>query len=117
MHHVVSDGWSIGVLIRDLGALYTAHHHGRPDPLPPLPIQYADYATWQHHWLTNDTLERQEDYWRTTLTDAPTLLNLPTDRPRPTEQDHHGDHLPITIDTHLTTALKTLTPTTAAPST
>ncbi|WP_168222430.1 non-ribosomal peptide synthetase [Micromonospora sp. HM134] len=109
MHHVVSDGWSVGVLIRDLGALYAARHDGRPDPLPPLPIQYADYATWQHQWLTDDTLKHQENYWRTTLTNTPTLLPLPTDRPRPPEQDHHGNHLPITIDTDLTTALKTLT--------
>ncbi|WP_175439954.1 non-ribosomal peptide synthetase [Micromonospora nigra] len=109
MHHIVSDGWSIGVLVRDLGALYTAHHHGRPDPLPPLPVQYADYAAWQRQWLTDDTLTRQETHWRHTLANAPTLLDLPTDRPRPTEQDHHGAHLPITLDPHLTTALKTLT--------
>ncbi|MDT0528003.1 amino acid adenylation domain-containing protein [Micromonospora sp. DSM 115977] len=109
MHHVVSDGWSIGVLTRELGVLYTAHHHGEPDPLPPLPVQYADYAAWQRQWLTDGTLQRQENHWRHTLTNAPTLLHLPTDRPRPTEQDHHGAHLPITLDPHLTTALKTLT--------
>ncbi|WP_433385475.1 amino acid adenylation domain-containing protein [Micromonospora sp. KLBMP9576] len=109
MHHIVSDGWSIGVLTRELGTLYTAHHEGRPDPLPPLPIQYADYAAWQRRWLTDGTAQRQETHWRHTLTNAPTLLPLPTDRPRPTEQNHHGNHLPITIDTHLTTTLKTLT--------
>ncbi|MEV4846471.1 condensation domain-containing protein, partial [Micromonospora matsumotoense] len=109
MHHIVSDGWSLGILTRELGVLYAAHHDGRPDPLPPLPIQYADYATWQRHWLTNGTLTHQENYWRTHLTDAPTLLHLPTDRPRPPEQDHHGAHLPITIDPDLTTHLKTLT--------
>ncbi|SCL70623.1 non-ribosomal peptide synthetase [Micromonospora peucetia] len=109
MHHVVSDGWSIGILTRELGALYTAFHHGQPDPLPPLPVQYADYAAWQRHWLTDGTLTRQETHWREVLANAPTLLELPTDRPRPTEQNHHGNHLPITLDTHLTTALKTLT--------
>ncbi|MEH0975355.1 condensation domain-containing protein, partial [Micromonospora sp. CPCC 205546] len=91
------------------GVLYAAHHHGHPDPLPPLPVQYADYAAWQRQWLTDGTAQRQETHWRHTLADAPTLLDLPTDRPRPTEQDHHGAHLPITIDTQLTTALKTLT--------
>ncbi|MEW2378725.1 amino acid adenylation domain-containing protein [Micromonospora sp. NPDC047812] len=109
MHHIVSDGWSLGILTRELGVLYAAHHHGRPDPLPPLPVQYADYAAWQRRWLTDGTLQRQENHWRQTLADAPTLLELPTDRPRPTEQDHHGAHLPVTLDTHLTTALKTLT--------
>ncbi|MEU6073736.1 amino acid adenylation domain-containing protein [Micromonospora sp. NPDC047074] len=109
MHHIVSDGWSLGILTRELGVLYAAHHEGRPDPLPPLPVQYADYAAWQHQWLTDGTLHRQETHWRQVLTDAPTLLDLPTDRPRPTEQDHHGAYLPITIDPELTTALKTLT--------
>ncbi|MER7419569.1 condensation domain-containing protein, partial [Micromonospora peucetia] len=68
MHHIVSDGWSLGILTRELGALYTAFHHGRPDPLPPLPVQYADYAAWQRHWLTDGTLTRQETHWRNTLT-------------------------------------------------
>ncbi|KAB1159166.1 non-ribosomal peptide synthetase, partial [Micromonospora sp. AMSO12t] len=93
MHHIVSDGWSLGVLTRELGVLYAAFHEGRPDPLPPLPVQYADYAAWQRQWLTDGTLQRQETHWRHTLADAPTLLELPTDRPRPTEQNHHGAHL------------------------
>ncbi|MFI7516425.1 condensation domain-containing protein, partial [Micromonospora echinofusca] len=56
MHHIVSDGWSLGILTRELGVLYAAFHEGRPDPLPPLPVQYADYAAWQHQWLTDGTL-------------------------------------------------------------
>ncbi|MFG1780661.1 condensation domain-containing protein, partial [Micromonospora sp. NPDC049048] len=79
MHHIVSDGWSLGILTRELGALYAAYHAGRPDPLPPLPVQYADYAAWQRQWLTDGTLQRQETHWRHTLANAPTLLDLPTD--------------------------------------
>ncbi|MBO4210980.1 condensation domain-containing protein, partial [Micromonospora echinofusca] len=89
--------------------LYTAFHNGQPNPLPPLPVQYADYATWQRQWLTDGTLTRQETYWRQTLHNAPTLLELPTDRPRPTEQDHHGAQLALSFDATLTSALKALT--------
>ncbi|MFG1951982.1 amino acid adenylation domain-containing protein [Micromonospora sp. NPDC048830] len=109
MHHIAADGWSMGVLTRDLSTLYTAFHQHQPNPLPPLAVQYADYATWQRQWLTDTTLTRQKTYWRHTLTDAPTLLELPTDRPRPAEQDHHGALLPVDLDTDLTAALHTLT--------
>ncbi|GAB2934280.1 hypothetical protein GCM10027280_22590 [Micromonospora polyrhachis] len=109
MHHIVSDGWSMSVLTHELGARYTANRDGRPDPLPPLPLQYADYAAWQRQWLTGDTLARQETYWRQTLTGAPTLLELPTDRPRPPEQDHHGARITVELDADLTAGLKDLT--------
>ncbi|MFD1319760.1 amino acid adenylation domain-containing protein [Micromonospora sonneratiae] len=108
MHHIISDGWSIGILTRELSTLYTTHHHDLPNPLPPLPIQYADYATWQRQWLTGNTLTTQETYWRNTLTNAPTLLELPTDRPRPTEQDHHGAQLAVNFGADLTAGLRNL---------
>jgi amino acid adenylation domain-containing protein len=82
LHHVVSDGWSRGVFTRELSALYGAAAAGRPSPLPPLPVQYADFAVWQRAWLAAGTLERQLAWWRERLDGAPPLLELPTDRPR-----------------------------------
>ncbi len=82
LHHVVSDGWSRGVFTRELSALYGAAAAGRPSPLAPLPVQYADFAVWQRAWLAAGTLERQLAWWRERLAGAPPLLELPTDRPR-----------------------------------
>ena len=82
LHHIVGDGWSQDVLVRDLSALYTAASEGREAALPPLPIQYADFAAWQRRWLTGEVLEQQLGYWRRRLDGAPPLLELPTDRPR-----------------------------------
>lgn len=90
MHHIISDGWSIGVMIQELGALYDAYTKGHENPLPPLPITYADYAHWQREWLQGAELERQTQYWKKQLAGLPPLLELPTDRPRPAEQTHHG---------------------------
>ncbi|MEA2694984.1 MAG: hypothetical protein QOJ16_4371, partial [Acidobacteriota bacterium] len=81
-HHIISDGWSMGVLIRELGALYTAFHAGRLSPLPELGLQYADFAVWQREWLAGGELEVQLEYWRARLAGAPELLELPLDRPR-----------------------------------
>ncbi|HEV7515307.1 MAG TPA: amino acid adenylation domain-containing protein, partial [Thermoanaerobaculia bacterium] len=84
-HHIVSDGWSMGVLVRELGALYSAFHGRRPSPLPEPTLQYADFAVWQREWLTDGELEAQLDYWRSRLATAPKppeLLALPLDRPR-----------------------------------
>uniref|UniRef100_UPI0036DB19C0 condensation domain-containing protein n=1 Tax=Photorhabdus sp. RM322S TaxID=3342825 RepID=UPI0036DB19C0 len=89
-HHIVSDGWSVTILIQELNALYTAFLAGQPNPLPPLTIQYPDYAAWQHQWLSAEYTQAQSDYWRTVLADAPVLLDLPTDRPRPPEQSFVG---------------------------
>ena len=86
MHHIVSDGWSMGVLIREIGALYTAYVQDRPSPLPELAVQYADYALWQREWLRGEVLERQVAYWKEQLSGAPAALDLPTDRPRPAVQ-------------------------------
>ncbi|WP_269462705.1 non-ribosomal peptide synthetase [Serratia marcescens] len=105
-HHIVSDGWSTGILLRDLGALYGALRRGDADPLPPLPLQYADYAAWQRRYLTPERLAAQAQYWRETLSGAPALLTLPTDRPRPTVQSFSGGEVPIAIDAELTQALR-----------
>ncbi|QTL38237.1 amino acid adenylation domain-containing protein [Xenorhabdus budapestensis] len=107
-HHIVSDGWSVNVLIQELSTLYTAFLDGQPDPLAPLAIQYPDYAVWQRQWLSADRIQVQSDYWRTMLADAPVLLDLPTDRPRPSEQSFAGHVLPINLDAELTSALKRL---------
>jgi amino acid adenylation domain-containing protein len=84
MHHAVSDGWSTGILLRELFALYDALAAGRPSPLAPLPVRYADYAAWQREWLSGAELDRQVTYWRGALAGAPALLELPADRPRRT---------------------------------
>src|SRR6266487_832295 len=81
-HHVVFDEWSAGILRRELGLLYDAFRAGRPDPLPPLPVQYADFAIWQRQWLAGEVLDAQLAYWRRQLAGVP-VLDLPTDRPRP----------------------------------
>ena len=83
MHHVVTDGWSMGVFFGELWTLYGAFLEGRPSPLPELPIQYADYAVWQRKQLTGEALEAQLAFWREALDGAPPLLELPIDRPRP----------------------------------
>ncbi|HET7228765.1 MAG TPA: amino acid adenylation domain-containing protein, partial [Longimicrobium sp.] len=83
LHHIVSDGWSTGVLVRELSALYTAFSRGEPSPLAELPLQYADYAAWQRARLSGPILDAQLEWWRETLRDAPPLLEIPTDHPRP----------------------------------
>ena len=105
-HHIVSDGWSTGILLRELGALYGALRRGDADPLPPLTLQYPDYAAWQRRYLTPERLAAQAQYWRETLIGAPALLTLPTDRPRPTVQSFSGGEVPIAIDAELTQALR-----------
>ena len=81
-HHIISDGWSMGILVRELGALYPAFHEGRPSPLPEPALQYADFAVWQREGLAGGELEIQLGYWRSRLAGAPELLELPLDRPR-----------------------------------
>ncbi|MET0399178.1 MAG: amino acid adenylation domain-containing protein, partial [Longimicrobiaceae bacterium] len=82
MHHVVSDGWSMDVLVREVSALYAAFGRGRPSPLPELPVQYADFAVWQREWLAGGVLDKQVGFWKDALAGAPPLLEIPTDRPR-----------------------------------
>ncbi|WP_331023625.1 amino acid adenylation domain-containing protein [Longimicrobium sp.] len=108
MHHIVSDGWSMGVLHRELGALYAAFIRGEPDPLPPLPVQYADYAAWHRRVVEGEVLQRQAEYWRETLAGAPELLELPTSHARPVKQDFTGASVDVELDEALATALRTL---------
>ena len=105
-HHIVSDGWSMGVFTRELGALYEAFASGKADPLPALDIQYPDYAAWQRAWLSGERLEAQSAYWRENLVGAPERLELPTDRPRPTEQSFAGGFVGLHLDGELTRGLK-----------
>lgn len=105
MHHIISDGWSLTVLTRELVAIYEAEIHGRPNPLSPLPIQYADYAAWQHQWLTSHWLEAQIEYWRVKLAGLPPLLELFTDHPRPAVEGHHGAIHTFSIDPRLSPIL------------
>ena len=108
MHHIVSDGWSMGVFARELGALYESYRAGGDDPLEPLGVQYADYAMWQRRWLSGEVLEAQSAYWSEQLHGAPALLELPTDYRRPAQQDHAGDHVVVEFDAELTAQLKSL---------
>ncbi|KAF9292219.1 hypothetical protein BGZ68_009810, partial [Mortierella alpina] len=107
-HHIVSDGWSFGILIRELNELYKAYCEGLPNPLPSLTIQYPDYAAWQRCWLGEGRLQGQSTYWRKTLAGAPVSIELPTDRPRPLQQSFAGASVPIHLDAQVTRALKAL---------
>ncbi|WP_032620075.1 condensation domain-containing protein, partial [Pseudomonas syringae] len=112
-HHIVSDGWSMGVLTRELGLLYEAAiqqpaAHGQSLPLPPLAVQYVDYAAWQRQWLSGEVLDAQRRYWRETLSGAPLLLELPTDHKRPAAQDYRGGFVPLVFDRALTARLRVL---------
>ncbi|WP_244967360.1 non-ribosomal peptide synthetase [Streptomyces cacaoi] len=91
MHHSVSDGWSVGVFVRDTTALYEAFSAGRPDPLEPLPVQYADYAHWQRTWLDGEVRSRQLGYWTEQLAGVDPTLSLPADRDRPATKTYNGD--------------------------
>ncbi|MEG3925207.1 MULTISPECIES: amino acid adenylation domain-containing protein [unclassified Microcoleus] len=107
MHHIVSDGWSIGVLIQELGALYTAFASEKPSPLPALSIQYADFAKWQREWLQGEVLETQLAYWRQQLNGI-SMLNLSADRPRPAIQSYRGKRQFLQLPKQLSEALETL---------
>jgi amino acid adenylation domain-containing protein len=90
MHHIASDGWSVGLLVREVSALYRAFAAGLPSPLPPLPVQYADFAIWQRRWLAGGTLAAETAWWRERLAGIPDGLDLPADRPRPAAQSFRG---------------------------
>jgi amino acid adenylation domain-containing protein/natural product biosynthesis luciferase-like monooxygenase protein len=108
VHHIVSDGGSLGIMAREIGVVYGALREGRSNPLPELPIQYVDYAGWQREWLKGEWLERQRGFWRETLAGAPVLLELPTDRPRPEWQSFAGGYVPIAFEGQLTDELRRL---------
>ena len=105
MHHIISDGWSLGVLITEAGALYDAFTHARPSPLPELTVQYADFAVWQREWLQGDVLQAQLDYWEKQLGGVPTL-ELATDRPRPSTLSHRGAEIVRIFPKELVTGLR-----------
>jgi len=107
MHHIVSDGWSIGVLIREVAALYEAFTHAQPSPLPEPAIQYADFAAWQRLWLQGEVLEAQLSYWKGQLAGVSTL-DLPTDRPRPASSRGRGDTRTLDLPAALVDGLRAL---------
>ncbi|MEG4425925.1 MULTISPECIES: amino acid adenylation domain-containing protein [unclassified Microcoleus] len=108
LHHIIFDGWSIGVFLQELAALYEAFLIGKPSPLPELSIQYADFAIWQREWLAGDRLQTQLNYWKKQLSGAPPLLELPADRPRPPAQTYRGAKESFLIPRTLASALKKL---------
>ncbi|HEU5459810.1 MAG TPA: condensation domain-containing protein, partial [Pyrinomonadaceae bacterium] len=108
MHHIVSDGWSRGIVVREIAALYEAFCANRPSPLPELPIQYADYAVWQKEFLTGEVFDSHLSYWTQTLHDAPPVLNLPTDHPRPPVQTFNGASEPFQFPDGLSEKLQQL---------
>src|SRR6185369_8656794 len=111
MHHMASDGWSIGVLVREVTALYAAFSEdpeGRTSPLPELPVQYADFAVWQQSWLQGEVLDGEIAFWRRQLSDLPPLLELPTDRPRPGVQSFRGTLHEVRMPLELTRRMNAL---------
>jgi hypothetical protein len=108
MHHIVSDGWSMGVLVKELSVLYGAFLRGADDPLPELKLQYADYAVWQRKWIEGEILRQQAEYWNTVLVGAPALLELATDHPRPAQQEYAGELVQMRLEEKLTGGLREL---------
>ncbi|MEZ4868987.1 MAG: condensation domain-containing protein [Caldilineaceae bacterium] len=108
IHHIIADGWSMGVFGQELVTLYSALAKGKASPLPPLPIQYADYALWQRQWLNDGALAEQSAYWHAQLGGALPVLNLPTDRPRPPQQTFQGRRHAFALPQPLTQALNAL---------
>ncbi|MFL6966766.1 non-ribosomal peptide synthase/polyketide synthase [Pseudomonas alvandae] len=108
LHHIVSDGWSLQVMVDDLMSLYSAFVQGQQAHLPPLAVQYADYAVWQRQWMADGERDRQLAYWSGQLGGEQPLLELPTDHPRPAQQSLRGARLPIVLDAALSAGLKAL---------
>lgn len=107
-HHIIFDGWSRSLLLRELGLVYTALQQGQDPSLPELTWGYSDYTRWQWDWMSGEEPAAHADYWTTALAGAPAVLSLPADRPRPPEQDFRGDRVPVTVDEDLTRALRRL---------
>ncbi|MEL6813705.1 MAG: amino acid adenylation domain-containing protein [Cyanobacteria bacterium J06598_3] len=108
MHHIISDGWSIGVLVKEVFSLYHALQTNSPSPLQPLPLQYPDFANWQREWLQGEVLDTQLSYWQQQMEGAPPLLELPSDRPRPPVHQFQGQSCSFEVPANLTAQLKTL---------
>jgi amino acid adenylation domain-containing protein len=108
LHHIVGDGWSMAVLVREVGALYPAFRQGLPSPLPALAVQYADFALWQRQWLSGEVLESEIAVWRARLAGAPPALDLPTDHPRPAAQSLRGGSVRFDLPGELTASLAAL---------
>src|SRR2546423_10862371 len=108
MHHIISDGWSSGFLINELGQLYNAFDHGQPPPLADLAIQYGDYALWEQEWLSGEVVSRQLEYWKQQLKGASDVIELPTDRPRPAVQSFHGARQYLKLSGEVCDGLKRL---------
>jgi len=106
MHHIISDGWSSGILVKEMALLYEAFVNGQASPLPALPIQYADYAYWQREYLKKEVLEQQLDYWKKQLGESVEVLELPTDHPRSPFQTYRGNHLSFSLSEELSAALQ-----------
>ena len=108
MHHIITDGWSMGVFFKELSTLYGAFSNGNSSPLPSLPIQYTDFAVWQQQWLQGDVLEAQLNYWKKQLDGASPTLELPADRSRSPIQTYRGDRHAFMLPKSLTEGLKIL---------
>jgi amino acid adenylation domain-containing protein/non-ribosomal peptide synthase protein (TIGR01720 family) len=108
LHHIVTDGWSMGVLVEEFSRLYAAHCQGQSAALEALPIQYSDYAAWQRRWMEAGELERQLNWWRDKLGSEQTLLELPTDRPRPAQPSQRGARLDFALDANVASGLMSL---------
>jgi hypothetical protein len=108
MHHIITDGWSIGLFVQELTGLYEAFARGESSPLAPLPLQYADFVEWQHQWLKGEILEKELSYWKEHLSGAPHLLEIPTDYPRPTVRSFRGSRHSFILSRSETGALKAL---------
>jgi amino acid adenylation domain-containing protein len=108
MHHIISDGWSMGVFTAEFGALLAAFSAGSGSSLPALPVQYADYAHWQRQWLSGETLERQFSFWESQLSGLPPVLELPTDRPRPAQRQYRGARVGFRVPARLRRELESL---------
>ncbi|HEX7737139.1 MAG TPA: amino acid adenylation domain-containing protein, partial [Ktedonobacteraceae bacterium] len=108
IHHILADGWSLGIFVRELAVLYAAFATGQPSPLGNLSLQYMDYALWQREWLQGELLEEHLAYWKRQLKDAPPALDLPTDHPYPARQTFHGSRSAFRLPQSLAEALKRL---------
>jgi amino acid adenylation domain-containing protein len=106
MHHIIGDGWSMGLLVNEIGTLYQAFTNDQPSPLPELPIQYADYAVWQRDWLQGEVLEGELAYWRKQLGGELPVLDLPTDRPRPAVETYKGAYHSVELSERVTRGIR-----------